>query len=231
LDISLVIPCFNEAKNLPFLYKKLLKLLDNKKIEIIIVDNGSSDDTYSLLKSYQVDNKNLKVLKINKNIGYGNGIIEGLKVANGDILSWTHADMQTDPNDILRGLKFFNHHKKGIFVKGLRKGRPFLDKLFTFFMSIYCSLRLGNFYRDINAQPVMFHSSFFQSWVNPPKDFSLDLYAYFMAKKLNYKIYKFPVIFSKRLFGVSSWNIDFPSKLKFIDRTIKFTYNLAQKYK
>ncbi len=231
MDISLVIPCFNEAKNLPFLYKKLLKLLDNKKIEIIIVDNGSSDDTYSLLKSYQVDNKNLKVLKINKNIGYGNGIIEGLKVANGDILSWTHADMQTDPNDILRGLKFFNHHKKGIFVKGLRKGRPFLDKLFTFFMSIYCSLRLGNFYRDINAQPVMFHSSFFQSWVNPPKDFSLDLYAYFMAKKLNYKIYKFPVIFSKRLFGVSSWNIDFPSKLKFIDRTIKFTYNLAQKYK
>lgn len=230
MNISLVIPCFNEAKNLPFLYKKLLKLLDNEKIEIILVDNGSLDDTFSILQYYKVNNKKLKVLKIDENIGYGNGILEGLKVANGEIFCWTHADMQTDPNDILLGLKFFSNNNKEIFVKGFRKGRPFFDKLFTFFMSIYCSLKLGNFYRDINAQPVMFHSSFFKNWVNPPKDFSLDLYAYFMAKKLNYKIYKFPVIFEKRLFGLSSWNINFSSKLKFIDRTIKFTNNLAKKY-
>jgi len=231
LNISLVIPCFNESKNLPFLYKKLLILLDYEKIEIILVDNGSSDETYSILKSFQLANKNIKVLKVDQNIGYGNGILEGLKVASGDILSWTHADMQTDPNDILRGLKFFSKSNKEIFVKGFRKGRPFLDKLFTFFMSVYCSLKLGNIYRDINAQPVMFDSSFYKSWVNPPKDFSLDLYAYFMAKKFNYKIYKFPVIFSKRLFGLSSWNINFPSKLKFINRTINFTNKLANKYK
>ena len=231
MNISLVIPCFNESKNLPFLYKKLLRLLDYKKIEIILVDNGSSDDTFSILKSFQLDNKNIKVLKVDQNLGYGNGILEGLKVASGDILSWTHADMQTDPNDLLTGLKFFSKSKKEIFVKGFRKGRPFLDKLFTFLMSVFCSLKLGNFYRDINAQPVMFDSSFYKSWVNPPKDFSLDLYAYFMAKKLNYKIYKFPVIFRKRLFGLSSWNIDFSSKLKFINRTIKFTNKLANKYK
>ena len=231
MNISLVIPCFNEARNLPFLYKKLLKLLDYEKIEIILVDNGSLDETFSIIKSFQIKNKNFKILRVDKNIGYGNGILEGLKVASGDILSWTHADMQTDPNDILRGLKFFSKNNKEIFVKGFRKGRPYLDKLFTFFMSIYCSFKLGNFYRDINAQPVMFHSSFYKSWINPPKDFSLDLYVYFMAKKLNYKIYKFPVVFRNRLYGLSSWNINFSSKLKFIERTIKFTNNLANKYK
>ncbi len=230
MNISLVIPCFNEAKNLPYLYKKLLKLLDNENIEIVLVDNGSLDETFAILKSFQVHNDNFKIIKIDKNIGYGNGIIKGLKVATGDILSWTHADMQTDPKDILNGLKFFENNDKRIFVKGFRKGRPLIDMFFTFFMSIYCSLKLGKLYRDINAQPVMFHSDFFKGWVDPPNDFSLDLYAYFMAKKFNYTIYKFPVMFRNRLFGLSSWNVNFSSKLKFINRTIKFTNKLAKKY-
>ena len=51
MKVSLIIPCFNEEQNLPFLLKKLEKLKNDKNIEIIIVENGSSDDSLSLIES------------------------------------------------------------------------------------------------------------------------------------------------------------------------------------
>ena len=83
---------------------------------------------------------------------------------------------------------------------------------------------------DINAQPSIFPAAFFKSWENPPKDFSLDLYAYYQAKKLGYKIHRIPVKFKNRLYGLSSWNINLNSKFKFIKRTIEYTKKLSRKY-
>ena len=101
MKVSLIIPCFNEEQNLPFLIKKLEKLKNDKNIEIIIVENGSSDDSLSLLESINSKLPNLKLVIIKENKGYGHGIIQGLIKAKGDVLAWTHADMQTNPLDIL----------------------------------------------------------------------------------------------------------------------------------
>ena len=97
-------------------------------------------------------------------------------------------------------------------------------------MSIFCSLILNQILWDINAQPTIFTKSFFDTWGNPPDDFSLDLYAYNLARKMDYEIKRFPVTFNKRLFGVSKWNIDLPSKLKFIKRTVRFTFKLTKSF-
>ena len=229
MDLSLIIPCYNEEKNVPFLCEKLEILLE-KNIEVILVDNGSTDHTLQKIREFKNKNKsnNLKILSIYNNIGYGNGILAGLKVARGEILSWTHADMQTDPKDVLNGLKFFKNRNDKIFVKGLRNGRSLKDRLFTIGMSIFCSIILNQILWDINAQPTIFTKTFFDNWVNPPDDFSLDLYAYNLARKNDYKIRRFDVNFNKRLFGLSNWNVDFPSKLKFIKRTVRFTFKLTK---
>ena len=137
--------------------------------------------------------------------------------------------MQTDPQDIMKGAKLiYESDKKNIFVKGIRYGRSFNDRFYTIGMSFFCSLILGKFFWDINAQPSIFPSSFFKSWRNPPKDFSLDLYAYYQAKKSGYLVRRFPVKFNKRLYGTSKWNINLISKFKFIKRTIKFTIDLSK---
>lgn len=231
MDLSLIIPCYNEEKNIPFLCEKLEILLE-RNIEVILVDNGSGDETFNKIRKFKNKNKNknknLNILRIKRNIGYGNGILEGLKIAKSELLSWTHADMQTDPKDVLNGLSFFKNKKEKIFVKGIRNGRSYKDRLFTIGMSVFCSLILNQILWDINAQPTIFTKSFFNTWDNPPDDFSLDLYAYNLARKKNYKIKRFPVTFNKRLFGVSNWNIDLSSKLKFIKRTIRFTFKLAK---
>ena len=228
MKVSLIIPCFNEEQNLPFLIKKLEKLKNDKNFEILIVENGSSDNSLSLLESINTRFLNLKLITIKENRGYGNGIIQGLIKATGDILAWTHADLQTNPLDILEGLKYFEETENKIFVKGLRTGRKISDRIFTICMSIFASLNLRCFLWDINAQPSIFHASFFKEWNNAPFDFSLDLYAYYFAKRKGYDIKRFKVKFTPRLYGISKWNFNFKSKIKFIKRNLSYIIKLSK---
>ncbi len=228
MRFSLIIPCFNEAKNIPLLLDRCSSL-NNSDIEIIIVDNGSTDQTQQVIKENIEKYPGCRSIRLEKNIGYGHGIIEGLNAAEGEILGWTHADLQTDPADALTGLSYFNEHGNNIFCKGKRYGRPLLDLFFTIGMSIFESILMRKKFWDINAQPTMFSKEFFESWDEPPQDFSIDLFAYYMAKKNNLSIYRFPVLFSDRAYGASHWNFGFRSRIKFIKRTISYSIKLIKK--
>jgi len=63
---------------------------------------------------------------------------------------------------------------------------------------------------------------------NPPTDFAFDLYVYYIAKKNNYEIKRFPVFFGKRIFGESAWNTGWKARIKFTKRTIEFTFKLKK---
>ena len=93
-------------------------------------------------------------------------------------------------------------------------------------MSLFETFLLGKLIYDVNAQPTVFPRKFFNSWINPPKDFSLDLYSYYLAKKNNYKIRRIRVNFLKRISGQSKWNINFVSRIRFILQTIKYSLKL-----
>ena len=73
VNLSLVIPCYNEEKNIDPLFEKLKKLSDlDNRIEIIIVDNGSTDKTNTnILKNELYKKDKIKLLLIEKNVGYG----------------------------------------------------------------------------------------------------------------------------------------------------------------
>ena len=141
MKYSLVIPCFNESGNILPLLKRANKKFNFREIELIIVNNGSTDNSQELLKGCLKKYKFLKVKTIANNIGYGNGIIEGLKIAKGNLIGWTHADMQTDPLDYLKAIEIFLENKnKNIFIKGKRINRKFSDRIFTLGMSIFESI-------------------------------------------------------------------------------------------
>jgi polyisoprenyl-phosphate glycosyltransferase len=230
--LSIIIPCYNESKNLPMLISRCKEVANkNSNIEIVIVNNGSNDDTSSVLDVLISGLTFITRVEIEKNQGYGHGILEGLAIANGEILSWTHADMQTDLGDALKGLDFFNSasNSEELFVKGKRKRRPLADVFFTVGMSIFETLLLRKLMWDINAQPTMFHRNFFLTWDIPPKDFSLDLYAYYMAKKSRLEVKRFPVVFAERAYGVSNWNVSLKSKYRFIKRTLLYSFGLQRR--
>ncbi len=229
MKLSLIIPCYNEAENLPLLLDRCSTLGNGSNIEVIFVDNGSSDNSSEVLEKLLPSYPHCRTVHVAVNQGYGFGILSGLKAAQGDILAWTHADMQTDPEDVMRGLELFRLHGNRIYVKGRRIKRPIADVFFTIGMSIFETCLLQTRLWDINAQPNMFSREFFESWQNPPNDFSLDLYTYFTARHQGLQVYRFPVEFGERAHGISHWNVNWAGKLKFIRRTIYFSFELKKR--
>ncbi len=229
MKFSLIIPCYNEAKNIPLLLERCKDVTLYPGVEVILVDNGSTDNTPQVLEELLPLNSNCRSIRVEENQGYGFGILSGLKIAKGDIIGWNHADMQTDPQDFLYGIELFSKHGNDVFVKGVRYGRPLMDVLFTIGMSIFETILLRKKMWDINAQPTMFPRSFFDSWEEPPHDFALDLYAYYQAAFHNLKVCRFPVRFGERAHGVSHWNVNWAAKRKFIYRTIGFSLKLRKK--
>ena len=228
MKFSLVIPCFNEAANLPLLLERCKKVGSTPDMEVVLVDNGSTDTTPQVLWDLLPQYPGCRSVRVEINEGYGFGILSGLRAAKGEILGWTHADMQTDPQDALKGLQLFDQHGNNIFVKGRRYGRPFMDVIFTAGMSVFETLLMGKPMSDINAQPTMFSRQFFDAWNDPPHDFSLDLYAYFQALKQGLTVHRFPVRFGERAHGVSHWNVNWAAKWKFIRRTVDFSLQLRR---
>jgi glycosyltransferase involved in cell wall biosynthesis len=229
MRFSLIIPCYNEAANLPLLLERCKELAVRPYVEVVLVDNGSIDNTTEVLENLLPKYSECRSIRVEKNQGYGFGIVSGLKAAKGEILGWTHADMQTDPQDALLGLQLFEKYGDDIFVKGRRYGRPFMDVVFTVGMSIFETVLLTRPMWDINAQPTMFSRRFFESWATPPDDFSLDLYAYYQAQNFGIKVHRFPVKFGERAHGVSHWNVNWAAKRKFIRRTVDFSLQLKKK--
>ena len=226
-NFSIVIPCYNESGNLLKLIDICKKELCANGVEVILIDNGSTDGSDKILKTIKDLDQLLKTYRLEKNQGYGGGIIYGLSKAKGKYIGWTHADLQTDPADVLNGFKLMDSDK--IFVKGSRVGRPIADNIFSIGMGIFESIILRTKLWEINAQPTIFSKKFFLSWSDPPEDFSLDLYSYVMAKKNNLSIKRLTVFFPERFYGNSSWNTGLKSKLALIQRTIKFSFQLKKR--
>lgn len=229
MQFSLVIPCYNEAANIPLLLERCKAVASQPGCEVILVDNGSTDGTMSVLKELLPRYPGCRSVRVDANQGYGFGILAGLRVASGTILGWTHADLQTDPQDALHGLRAFEGHGSKIFVKGRRVGRPLGDVVFTVGMSIFETFLLGHRFWDINAQPTMFHRSFLDAFDDAPHDFALDLFAYHRALQMKMPVHRFPVRFAVRAFGTSHWNVDWKSKYRFIRRTVGFSLQLAKR--
>lgn len=230
MRLSIVVPCYNEGKNIPLILERFKKNITEEEIEVILVNNGSTDDSAQILENLLPEYPFARTVLVPVNQGYGYGILQGLKTADSDFLGWTHADMQTDPSDVIKAYRILAQHQwnQQLYVKGNRKGRGLTDQFFTTGMSFFETLYLKKKLYDVNAQPNVFPRSFFESWENPPYDFALDLYALYMAQVKELQIIRFDVLFPPRVYGNSHWNTGLSAKWKFIKRTIDFTINMKK---
>jgi glycosyltransferase involved in cell wall biosynthesis len=123
MDVSIVIPAFNEAKNILPLYKELKAVLDKtkKSYEIIFINDGSTDSTFAEIKKVHAKDKKVKCIIFRKNFGQTAAMDAGFKKAQGDVIIAMDADMQNDSKDIPRLLAKI---KEGYdIVSGWRKKR------------------------------------------------------------------------------------------------------------
>jgi len=225
---SIVVPCYNEAANLPNLISRFAALhTAESDWELVLVNNGSKDDSAAVFAAElaQPGRDFVRVVTVpSPNVGYGHGIMTGLRAAKGDWLAWTHADGQTPPSDVLKAFELLlaSANPARTFVKGRRRNRAVKDTLFTLGMEVTATAILGAHLADINGQPKAFPRALLERADSPPVDLSLDLYFFWLAKRSDFEVVTFDVFFGEREHGESKWAFNWRSKVKNIQRSVKF---------
>jgi hypothetical protein len=219
---GIVIPCYNESGNLTPLINQCEEVAASGLFEFVLVNNGSTDNSSEIMN--RKSSANVRILDLKENLGYGGGIIAGLRTLKTDYVGWTHADLQTDLISSMSVLQ----NQEFDFFKGIRLGRSSIDRLLSSGMGLICSTIFKIKLFEINAQPTVMSKRLFDSWRNPPQDFSLDLYAMLVAKQTNAQIIRSKFYFSKRNSGKSSWNTGLRSRVKMVSRTLKYAIALQR---
>ena len=107
IEISIIIPVYNNKPSLKKLFNELMKIRDNflnrqKEIEILFIDDGWKDNSFEELLNLKKLFKNLKIIKLLKNYGSNNAVQIGLNEASGNYVCVLSADLQDNPNLILK---------------------------------------------------------------------------------------------------------------------------------
>ncbi len=102
MNLSVIIPVYNEQENLPMLYEALLKALEPLPVawDVILVDDGSRDGSLKVLEQLAAKDQRLRVVSLRRNFGQTAAIAAGIDHSDGEVIVLMDADMQNDPADI-----------------------------------------------------------------------------------------------------------------------------------
>lgn len=159
MQISVVIPLYNEEDSLIELHEKIISNLENFLIdyEIIFIDDGSIDSSWSVIKNLCSSSKKTKGVQFLKNYGKSMALSEGFKLAKGKIVITMDADLQDDPKEIIPLYKMITENNYDI-VSGWKKKRydslifkNLPSKLFNFAARLSSGISLNDFNCGIKA--------------------------------------------------------------------------------
>jgi glycosyltransferase involved in cell wall biosynthesis len=158
-QISLIMPCYNEEESIPYSVPRLIRAFEREhyQLQLVTVDNGSRDRTWELIGKFQEEFPGrITPVRVEKNIGFGNGILSGIPHASAPWVGTVAADGQVDPEDLVRLFEAATATDGLILAKVRRRFRMdgFLRKIISIcYNGFVWSLwpRLGSL--DVNGQP------------------------------------------------------------------------------
>jgi len=151
MKISVLIPAYNEQETIAEVLKKISSLPFDK--EIIVVDDGSTDSTYQILKAESSRFENLCIVRHKQNKGKGAAIRTGIKVATGDYIVIQDADLELDPFDILKLIDAIDKDHKVIYGSRFltRKKIPLISLLANKFLTLLTNIFFGSHLTDMET--------------------------------------------------------------------------------
>jgi len=215
IEISVVVPVYNEEGNLPVLIPKLLGVLKGlgPSYEMIFVDDGSSDGSRKILKEMAYQYPFLRILRLRENRGLSTALVAGMREARGEKIVTLDSDLQNDPADIPRLLESLNHYDM---ATGWRQKREdtWLKKV---------SSKIGNAVRnrmsgeDIHDSACTLRAFKKECLQEIPVFNGMHRFLSTLVKMKGYRIIEVPVSHHPRKFGKSKYNIRNRMVRSFID--------------
>ena len=159
MDLSVVIPLLNEQNSLEELVVKISSVVKKLELnyEIILIDDGSKDDSWKSIIEITSSNKNVKALRFLKNYGKSQALSAGFKASKGDVIITMDADLQDDPNEIPELYRLVNEEKFDL-VSGWKKVRHdsyfsknIPSKVFNWAARVTSGIKLNDFNCGIKA--------------------------------------------------------------------------------
>lgn len=222
LDLSVVIPIYNEAKNVEKLYEKLEEVLSkfDKSYEVLLVDDGSTDGTTDKLTEIHKRNPKYKVIQFRRNYGQTAAMSAGFDYSAGNVIVTIDADLQNDPKDIP---KILEKMEEGYdVVSGWRKDRkdPFLtrkvpSKIANWLVSILAGIHLHDYGCTLKA---------YSKDVVKNVQLYGEMHRYIpaLASWIGINVTEIPVSHHKRKFGKSKYGLSRTPRVILDLITLKF---------
>ncbi len=213
--LSVVVPVFNEEKNLPILIPKLVEVLETLHFsyEIILVDDGSSDESRGILKEMASQSPSLRVLRFKENRGLSTALVAGMREARGEKIVTLDSDLQNDPSDIPKLLEYLDRYDM---ATGWRQKREdsWLKKI---------SSKIGNGVRNwLSGEAIQDSACTLRAFKKEciqeiPVFNGMHRFLSTLVKREGYRIIEVPVSHHPRKFGKSKYNIRNRMVRSFID--------------
>jgi glycosyltransferase involved in cell wall biosynthesis len=206
--ISITIPVYNEAENLPLLYERLRAILDQvaSSWEIVLVNDGSSDHSGEILDNLAANDGRVKVIHFRKNFGQTAAMMAGVDHARGEVIIPMDADLQNDPQDIPRLLQKLDEGYD--VVSGWRKDRKdqamkrnFLSRVANRLISMISGVHLHDYGCSLKA--------YRRSVIKDVKLYGeMHRFIPIYASWFGARITEIPVAHYPRKFGRSKYGVD-----------------------
>ncbi len=151
MDISIIIPSYNEAESLPILIREVVEVCGAHfpEYEILVVDDGSQDNSFEIIQNLNSENNRVKAIRFRRNCGKAAALSAGFKAANGKYVITMDGDLQDNPKEIP---DFVHHLERGFdLVSGWKKkrfdpmGKTLPSKLFNRVTRMMSGVKLHDF--------------------------------------------------------------------------------------
>ncbi len=209
MEISVVVPCYNEAPTILEFHKLLTESLKKENLiyELIMVDDGSEDDTMEKLRSITKKDKSVKVISFSRNFGKEAAMLAGLKHCNGKYVAIMDADLQHTPEVLLKMYDKLIKNPEYDVVASYKESRYDEKTIKRTLISLF--YRINNFVSDVKLLPGASDFRIFKSAVKdaivslPEKTrFLKGIFAW-----VGFNTIYMPYTPSKREYGASKWSI------------------------
>lgn len=209
MEISVVVPCYNEAQTILEFHKTLTRALKKEKLtyELIMVDDGSYDDTMEKIRSIIKEDKGVKVISLSRNFGKESAMLAGLKHASGKYVAIMDADLQHTPEVLLKMYEKLIKNPEYDVVASYKESRHEEKAIKRTLTSLF--YRINNIVSDVKLLPGASDFRIFKSTVRdaivslPEKTrFLKGIFAW-----IGFNTIYIPYTPLKREYGTSKWSI------------------------